>query len=34
MKVAVTYEVGEAACNHHNHEHHGDHNCGHGGCHH
>ncbi len=27
-------EVGEATCDHHDHEHHGDHNCGHGGCHH
>ena len=25
-------EIGEATCDHH--EHHGDHNCGHGGCHH
>lgn len=27
-------EVGEATCNHHDYEHHGDHDCGHGGCHH
>lgn len=25
-------EAGEATCDHHDHEHHGDHDCGHGGC--
>ena len=24
-------EVGEASCDYHDHEHHGDHDCGHGG---
>jgi len=27
-------ENGEATCDHHDHEGHGDHDCGHGGCHH
>ena len=27
-------EVGEATCDHHDHEYHGDHKCGHGECHH
>ncbi len=26
-------EIGEAACDHHGHEGHGEHDCGHGGCH-
>ena len=34
MKVAVTYENGDATCDHHEHEGHGEHGCGHGGCHH
>ncbi len=33
MKAAVTYENGEATCDHHGHEEHGEHDCGHGGCH-
>ena len=27
-------ESGDATCDHHDHEGHGDHDCGHGGCHH
>ena len=27
-------EIGDATCDHHEHEGHGEHGCGHGGCHH
>lgn len=27
------YEIGEATCDHHEHEGHGEHGCGQGGCH-
>ena len=32
--VAGTFpEIGDATCDHHEHEGHGEHGCGHGGCH-